>query len=270
MLLAIGLFGARANAQGLLNRIKQKAGNIADKAVDKKTDELLNGKQKTANGSNGNPADNNSYEGGNSGESMGSGGAGSPKNKGGAGLITTPPDVNENLASAEELYKSATYGEARRAIQQAVLGVEMEIGQQLLKSLPASVTGLPVLADKDKVTSTGWGWSGLTIYREYLKDDRQLRMTIANNSILMSAVNMFLNGNFGQTSSSEQNWKQTKLKGHKAVIEYDEDSGYKLSVPVGQASLIVFEGVNFSNEPELMAAASQFDVDKIKNTLGEK
>src|SRR5690606_18088989 len=149
-----------------------------------------------------------------------------------------------------------SYGESRYAIQQAILGVEMEIGQKLLQSLPETVAGLPKQADQDQVTSSGWGWAGLTIHREYLKDDKQLQFTIANNSVLLSAMNLYLaNGAYGQTTGGQQNWKQTKLKGNKAIIEYDDSSGYKLSVPLGQSSLLVFEGINFVNEQEMMAAA---------------
>jgi hypothetical protein len=85
----------------------------------------------------------------------------------------------------------------------------------------------------------------------------------------MSAVNMYLtNGNYATTG--EQNWKQTKVKGYRGVIEYHESSGYKLSVPIGQSSLIVWEGINFASEQDMMNAATSFDIDGIKNKLGEK
>jgi len=45
LLLAMGMLApATTNAQGFLNKIKQKANDAAEKALDKKTDELLNGK----------------------------------------------------------------------------------------------------------------------------------------------------------------------------------------------------------------------------------
>jgi hypothetical protein len=78
------------------------------------------------------------------------------------------------------------------------------------------------------------------------------------------------NGGYAQQTNGQQNWKHTKVKGHRAIIEYDESSGYKLSVPLGQSSLIVWEGVNFASEQEMMSAANAFDIDAIKNTLGEK
>src|SRR5690606_24160423 len=110
-----------------------------------------------------------------------------PSNKGGGGLISTPPDVKQNLADAETSFKSGSYGEARYAVQQAMLGVEMEIGKEVLEAMPASVSGLDKVADADQVTSSGYGWAGLTIHREYLKDDKELRTTVANNSAWMTA-----------------------------------------------------------------------------------
>jgi hypothetical protein len=145
----------------------------------------------------------------------------------------------------------------------------MEIGKKILVELPETVVGLKFTKEDDKVTSTGWGWVGLTIQREYVEGDKQLSITIANNSLWMSAINLYMTSGYTQTSS-DQNWKQTKLKGNKAIIEYEERSGYKLTVPIGQSSLIIWEGVNFATEQEIMDAANSFDIDGIKKTLGEK
>lgn len=246
------------SAQSLLKRIKQSVESAAEKKIDKEINKKL-GNDSSPN----NPNQQNAPD--------GSTNKNHPSNKGGAGLITTPPDVNANITNAETAFKANQYGESRYAIQQAMLGVEMEIGKKILTNMPNSVAGLTAQKDEDKVTSTGWGWAGLTIYREYLQGDKQLKATIANNSVWMNAVNLFLvNGAYGQTTNDEQKWKQTKLKGYKAVIEYDESSGYKLSVPIGQTSLLMFEGVNFGNETDLMTAANSFDIDGIKKTLGEK
>jgi hypothetical protein len=194
------------------------------------------------------------------------------RNKGGEGLVTTPPNVPDNLGEAEKAYKSGSYGEARYAVRQAMLGVEMEIGQQILKSLPETVSGLNTDASADQVSSAGWGWTGLTIQRRYTdKKDKELNVVIANNSVMLSAVNMYLtNGTYAQQSGGEQNWKQTKVKNHRAVIEYDDSSGYKLSVPLGQSTIVVYEGVNFKNEAEMVAAAGTLDLDNIKKMLGEQ
>ncbi len=255
IILFMGLLVHQANAQVVLNKLKQKAEQAADRAIDKK----LSGKQNT-----------NTSGGGNTGSNTGNS-SNNPSNKGGGGLISTPPDVNQNLADAEASYKTKNYGEARYAVQQAMLGVEMEIGDDILKSLPETVLGLPKEGESDQVTSTGYGWVGLTIQREYLKDDKQLTVTVANNSAWMASYNMYLsNAGYGQTTGGEQQFKQIKVKGYRGVIEYDESSGYKISVGLGQSSIIVWQGVNFANEQEMMKAAEAFDIDGIKKKLGEQ
>jgi hypothetical protein len=253
-------FAVQANAQGLVGKLKQKASQAAEKALEKKAED----KTGVNNGSNSTSTDSSN------GTSTGNS-SNKPTNKGGGGLVSTPPDVNQNLADAETSYEAGSYGEARYAVQQAMLGVEMEIGQKVLKSLPEKVSNLPFVAEEDQVTSTGYGWAGLTIARVYRTDEKELKTTVANNSAWMSSVNMYLaNGGYSQQTGGQQNWKQTKVKGYKAIIEYDESSGYKLSVPLGQTSLIVWEGVNYATEQEMMSAANAFDIDGIKKMLGEK
>ena len=242
-------------AQDLLNKLKKKAGEkVVDKLGGKPNTTTTPGNTNTGTDTNSNTNSNDA------------------SNKGGGGLISTPPDVNQNLTDAETAYKTGSYGEARYAVQQAMLGVELEIGNKILKSLPESVSSLKKQADEDQVTSTGYGWAGLTIHREYGDgNDKEFRLTVANNAAWMSAVNMYLSsGGYAQTTGGQQNWKQTKVKGYRAIIEYSEGSGYKLSVPLGQSSMIVFEGVNFASEPEMMTAASGIDIDGIKKMLGEQ
>jgi hypothetical protein len=254
IILFCGLLSYQAQGQ-LLNKLKQKAEQAASNAAEKKLNEKTGSKSggNTTTGPGGAPSGNN------------------PSNTGGGGLISTPPDVKQNLADAEASYKTKSYGEARYAVQQAMLGVEMEIGNNILNSLPETVSSLPTEKSADQVTSTGYGWAGLTIHREYRKDDKQLRVTIANNSAWMGAYNMYLsNAGYSQTTGGTQQFKQIKVKGHKGMIEYSEGSGYKISVAVGQSSLIIWEGVNFANEPEMMKAAEAFDVDNIKKQLGEQ
>jgi hypothetical protein len=245
----------------LLNKMRQKIENVAEQSVDKAL-----GTNKDAN-TNSNTSGTSAPSGNASGSTVGR-----ARNKGGAGLVTTPPDVKQHLTEAESTYKTGKYGESRSAIQQAMLGVEMEIGQKILKSLPESIAGLKKNAEADQVTSTSYGWTGLTIQRQYTDgNEKELMVNVANNAVLLSAVNLYLtNGSYGQTSNGKQDWKQTKVKGNRAVIEYDDNSGYKLTVPLGQSSMLIYEGVNFKDEQELMAAASAVDIDGIKKMLGEK
>lgn len=250
-----------------LKKLQQKAEQAGEKAVDKELG--LNQQQQQQQQQQGQQGQNAGNTGG---MSTNKSGGGLSQNQGGGGLISTPPDVKQNLSDAETAYKGGKYGEARYAVQQAMLGVELEIGNKVLKSLPETVSGLNKNPQEDQVTSTGYGWAGLTIVRKYDDGkDKDFRTTIANNAAWMSAVNMYLSsGGYAQQTAGQQNWKQTKVKGYRAIIEYSEGSGYKLSVPIGQSSLIIFEGVNFASENDMMSAANVFDIDGIKKMLGEQ
>jgi hypothetical protein len=264
------LTSATLEAQ-VLNKLKSKGDQKAGEAIDN----LFDGKKKkqsgtTTDGQTGTGSQSDPGTSGSNGNGS-SGSGGRPSNNGGGGLVSTPPDVKQNLADAETAYKKSAYGEARYAVQQAMLGVELEIGNKILKSLPETITSLPKVAEDDQVTSTGYGWAGLTIARRYYdQNEKELRVTIVNNATMMAGVNSYMtNSAYAQQNNGQQGMKQTKLKGYRAVIEYNEGSGYKLSVPLGQSSMIMYEAVNFKTEQDVMKAAEAVDIDSIKKQLGE-
>ena len=188
----------------------------------------------------------------------------------GSGLVTTPPDVESNITDAEAAFGKKEFSRTRYAIRQAMLGIEMQIGQNILKNLPRQVEGLGANTELDRVASTSIGFVGLTIERVYQSSDQELKVTVANNAAMLSAVNMYLSSGYYQESSAEQDYKTVDYKGYRSVLEYDDASGYTLSVPFGQSSLMVFEGVNFADEQEIMKAADNIDLENIKKELGEK
>ena len=115
---------------------------------------------------------------------------GKPTNKGGGGLKNTPPpDVNEQISDAEKAHLAAQYSDARYSLQQALIGIEIQLGREMLKSLPDPVAGLAKDTTQDKVVSAQWGWSNLTIQRVYTdKKDKQLTITIGNNGLYSGFV----------------------------------------------------------------------------------
>jgi hypothetical protein len=200
--------------------------------------------------------------------------SGTPTNKTGGGLTnTTPPDVNQQVADAEKSHAAGNYSDARYSIQQALMGIELQIGKEILQSLPATVSGLQKDTLQNKVMSTQWGWNNLSIQSVYKKGDQQMTITIGNNTVYSGFVTMYFNNaGYMQTSSNgnDQNVKQTKVKTYKALITYDDSKGYTLMVQLGQTSLIVWECVNFATEQDVMNAANAFDIDGIKKMLGEQ
>lgn len=245
-------------AQGFLKKIKDKANQVADKAVDKKVDDKLGTGQNQNDNSTGKPGVPNQ--------------SGRPTNKGGEGLKnSTPPDVIQQIADAEKAHDAGNYSEARYSIQQALLGVEIQIGQEILKSLPAAVADAPKDTTQDRVMSTQWGWANLTIQRIYRKDDKQLTVNIGNNPLYSGMLDMYFNNAYATQSNGEnQNMKQIKVKGYKAAIKYDKNDGYTVLVPLGQSGMITWQGINYATEQDIMTAVNSFDIDGVKKKLGEK
>jgi hypothetical protein len=256
--LAAGLMlSAAADAQ-VLKKFKDKVNKAVEKSLDKEAEKKTGIPSETSQSGNDNSNNNNN--------------SGKPTNKGGGGLTNTePPDVKAQMAEAETAHGSKNYSDARYSLQQAIMGVEIQLGRQVLKSLPATVVSIAADTTKDKVMSTQWGWNNLTIQRVYRKDDKQLTITIGNNSVYSGFVNMyFANAATVEANSEKQNIKQVRVKGNKAIIQYDDSKGYTLMMQMGQTSLIVWECINFANEQEVMTAANSFDIDGIKKMMGEQ
>lgn len=240
-----------ASSQGLFKKLKDKVNKTVDNAVDKKIGVP--------------PAD----ESGNSN----SGSRGKPSNKGGGGLSnTTPPDVKAQIAEAESAHAAKNYSDARYSLKQALMGVEIQLGRQILKSLPASVDALEVDTAQDVVMSTQWGWNNLSIQRVWKnKSDKQLTVTVGNAGVYAGLATMyFTNAGMVEANNAKQNFKQVRVKGNKAIIQYEDSKGYTLIVSLGQSSMIVWECINFANEQEVMNTANTFDVNGIKKMLGEQ
>ncbi|MEO1054893.1 MAG: hypothetical protein AAFX87_29940 [Bacteroidota bacterium] len=252
ILIACYLMPEVSQAQ-FLKKAKEKIrqGNKIIKDVQGKGDKKDNG----SGGTSGNP----SSTGGNSG--------GVRNNKGG-GLKMTPPDVMENINDASSSVGSSNYRDARFAIQEALRGVELEIGHEILNSFPSTVEGMPFNEDNDEIVTNGVGFVGLNIGRKYTGNDEEARVAVSNNSMMISSVNAYLTSS-AYANSSNGEFKRTKVQGFRALLEYSDYDGYKLSVPIGQSALFLLQCVNFQSEDEVMSAANAFNLTEIKNLLGE-
>jgi len=254
LLMAFALQPAKAQ---LLKKLKDKVNQTVDQTLSKSVGDAT-GVPASGQG-NAQPGSNN-----NSGKQS--------NTKGGGLSNSTPPDVMQQMTDAEKAHTAGSLSEARYSIQQALVGVEIQLGRAVLKSLPATVEGMTKDTTKNVVSSTQWGWNNLTIQTIYNQQpDKQMTITIGNNALYAGVANMYFNNySMVQANEKDQNIKQTRIKGYKAIIEYDNSKGYTLMVPLGQSSLIVWECVNFATEEEVMKAANAFDIDGIKKMMGEQ
>ena len=178
-----------------------------------------------------------------------------------------PPDVSKEISNAQMAFNDHSYTEARFYIQQAIVGIELEIGHKILNEFPEEVMSINADKSRDVVYSTGAGFTGMEVSRQYVGDEGSIKAIIANSSVLgysQYAVSSMAG------SSYEENTKITRYKGYKTVLEVDDYEGYKMSVPFGQISIFMLECDVCQNEEELLKTADLFDIEKFKNLLGEK
>lgn len=188
----------------------------------------------------------------------------------GGGLDQELPDVTHHIAIAGESFSAKNYAGARSNLRQALWGVELEMGQNVLKSLPPEVGSLRYDAGADRVSSTGVGFVGLLIERIYRgPGDMELALSIGSDSGLLSLANLAIAGGLYQTTD-QVNQKQVRFQDHNAYLYYEDDTGYTLSVPFGQSSVFLLLGVNYASESAFMAAAGQFNIQSIKQKLGDQ
>ncbi|MBP6977802.1 MAG: hypothetical protein PHD61_05885 [Bacteroidales bacterium] len=248
VVLLVGITSQQVSSQNLMEKMKKKA----EEALLKKTpagEEQKDDPSTTGTSSQG---------------------TGGPSNTKGGGLSAKTIDIQQQIADAQTAFDAKKFTDAKYSIRQAILGIELEIGKNILKELPEKIAGLPIVPEEDNVTSSGIGFVGLVIHRVYGSGDQQFTLTIGNDAVMLSAVNMYLASGAYTSTAEEQNVQQTKFKDYRAIIEYDESSGYKLSVPFGQSSILVTEGVNFNSDNEFMSASNEIDIENIKKHLGEQ
>lgn len=238
-------------AQGILNKIKKKTEDEVVKGLFGKDDKKSSSE---TNSNTGSSSENSS----------------SVSNKKGGGLSKEAPDVNGNIDDAEASFDRKDYSDARYAVRQAILGIEFEIGQNILNDLPDEIAGLPAVKNEDNITSSGIGFVGMIISRVYRGNDMEIRITVGNDAAMVSAANAYLASGAYASSSADQDYKTLKFQDERGVITWDEYAGYTLSVPFGQSSIFVTEGVNFESEDDFMNASNEVTLSNIKNQLGEK
>ena len=277
ILVLLVAFGPSAFSQSLLKKAKDKVNQSSKILRDIK-----------GNGSNGAGSSDNSEvnnDGENADDYSGNNRSGRPSNTKGKKLSSTSIDVSKEITNAETNLNNKDYAQTRSNIQQAILGIEVAMAYKILESLPDEVDGLKADENTDNVAASGSGYTGLTVEREYFTESQEnsdsddyydeeegekyLKFSLVNSSLYTSSITTYIS-NPMYTSSDDGDKKIIQYKGVNSLLEYDEYEGYTLSVPIGNETLVQFSCVNFEDENQVIKTADAFDIEKMRNYLGEK
>jgi len=184
------------------------------------------------------------------------------------GIVSAQTDFKADVTNAKSSYASGKLEDAHFSLLQAMGELDMIIGKEVLKLLPAQLDALNANTKNDNVTANA-GYIGATIHRDYGTPDKKAEVEIISNSPLVGTLNAFLNAPMLGGMMRDENNKTIKVQGYKARLERtDAGNGkfnYKLDIPFS-SSLLSFS-VDNSNESEITNMANKLPLQDIAKLL---
>lgn len=179
-------------------------------------------------------------------------------------VLLTAQDFKTEIITAKTSYAANKLEDAHFALQQALGEIDITIGKEVLKLLPAKMDAAEANTKDDHVTSTA-GVIGATVHRSYATPNKVV-VEIMSNSPLVATLNTFLNTPLLGGMMRDENTKTIKVQGYKARLERQTTSdenkfNYVVQIPFNNA-LLTFT-VNDSKEDEATKLVNTLPLQKI-------
>jgi len=173
-------------------------------------------------------------------------------------------DFDKNMATAKASYSSGNLEDARFAMEQMLRDLDVMIGKEILKMLPAKMGTLSANVADDNVTG-GTGIAGLFVHRTYGVPPKMVVIDIMNNSPLISSLNALLSMPM-MGMGGDPNQKQVKVQGYKSILRKNQNTetgktDYELQVPFNNTLLTL--KADDTNEAEILNFANLIPLPKI-------
>lgn len=179
-------------------------------------------------------------------------------------IASQAQEFNKNLASARTSYASGNLEDARFAMQQMLNDIDIIIGKEVMKLLPAKMDALASNVKSDNVTANT-GLAGVLIHRDYGTGEKTALIDIMSNSPLITSINAILSIPFiGNSGDGTQ--KVVKVQGYKGVLQKNVNTennktDFTLQIPLN-TTLLTFTASN-SSEADVLRQASTIPVTEI-------
>lgn len=165
-------------------------------------------------------------------------------------------EFTKQVSTARSAYAAGKLDDSRFAMQQMLQEIDMVIGKEVLKILPAKMEDQSASTSKDQVTGTS-GFIGTAIHREYGTADKMVTLDIITNSPLIGTFNAILSVPFIANTGDQ---KVIKIDGYKAVVQKvsgatEGTSDYEVQLPLHN-NLITLKAPGFTQEQVIKMANS--------------
>lgn len=183
-------------------------------------------------------------------------------------IVVFGQGAEANLKEARAAYGSGDLEAARFALQQAINEVDLVIGKEILKLLPAKLGELTFTEADDVLGAGNLGFAGLHLSRSYGKGEPQnVELSIIADSPLMAGINAIL---ALPAFAADPNQKRVRIGGYRGLLQ-KSDSGagevnWDLQIPFGSSLLSMsFRGI--SDEKTVTDMAGTIPVDQIARMI---
>jgi len=175
-------------------------------------------------------------------------------------------DFDKNVATAKSSYNSGDLENARFAMEQMLRDLDIAIGKEILKMLPAQISSLKANEKEDNLTGGAGYAGGLYVHRTYGTSPKSGQVEIINNSPLINSLQTILTTPLIGGMMRDENQKQIKVQGYKSLLTKSVNSetaktNYELQIPMNNT--LVTLRMDDSNEQEITAAANTIPLAKI-------
>lgn len=173
-------------------------------------------------------------------------------------------EFNKNLVTARSSYAAGNLEDARFAMQQMLNDIDIIIGKEVMKLLPAKMDAMASNVKSDNVTANT-GLAGVLIHRDYGTGEKTALIDIMSNSPLITSINAILSIPFiGNSGDGTQ--KVVKVQGYKGVLQKNVNTennktDFTLQVPLN-STLLTFTASN-SSEADVLRQANTIPVTEI-------
>ena len=179
-------------------------------------------------------------------------------------LSLNAQDFSKDIADAKSSYAAGKLADAHFSLEQAIQEIDMIVGKEVLKLLPAKMNDQASVEKDDQVTANV-GFVGATVHRSY-GDTTGSQVEIISNSPLIASLNSFLNMPLVGGMMRNSTTKVVKIQGYKSRLEKqgDNDNGkpnYQLQIPFKSALITIT--ANGMDENAVMSFANSIPLDKI-------
>jgi len=173
-------------------------------------------------------------------------------------------DFSKNLASARTAYGSGDLENARFSMQQMLNDLDILIGKEVMKLLPAKMDAQAANVKNDNVT-VNTGLTGVVVHRDYGTGDKAVNVEIMSNSPLIASLNAILSIPF-MGNSGDGTQKVVKIDGYKSILQKEVDSetnktGYTLQTPLN--STLVTIKIDNTTEADIVRLANTIPLSQI-------